>query len=410
MLKTLSFDKWAVYGEFADTVNRWQASFGESAPKEGLKEKWDITTLRSFDVQGKLDSGKLEIMERFYKVLGLPENQAFLTLYTKNGVWTQNQVYAPIVQMGAEGLVIKVDGLFIPLTIASSNNDGVPSIVIKAQLNGAWKAVRVQSKSRSFKDAYGKDFSVERLNLMLPVTEDNLCLVEIPFHPKLDYMKSSGIANAYFTGNLDYFRSTLEAELSVAKAGDGGGGGPMADLNKIFRKVWPKVIQLMTRSDGSLEPLLLKFTEWRLVEGERILYPAYAFRLDPDTKARLVVACQEDWKVECWGEKDEHGLKPHHLMSEIEWIAIGAAKDSVKRLQFVNSQPGHIKVLNPDRNLNNIPNHLVLPISTYTEEKQLKFFKMVYQPTAALPPAPTQVESGNPASTETVPVTAEEIF
>lgn len=382
-ITNLSFDNLPVCRRFATEVSIWQTS----KPSGEFRQEWSLDTLSTYRDSGHLDKATYDLIKGMYDTLGLASNDTLMTLYTRNKVWTDTQVFAPVVQFTPQGeMAIYIGDKPIILEVTQQvNEDGESNIVVKAPLimNGNTKAVlravSLKTANKQFKDENNRDLTVERLVLLLPITPDRRSFVEIPFHPNKDGRKTSNLSQAYLSRDYATFMATAQKELSVKSAG--GEGGVMMDLNRLFRGRWDKV-------KGALESLQgweIKFTGWKLITN--VPHPAYALRVD----LTETVETFDDCRVEVWGKGDK-GQRLSDKLSEVKWIAINANNAMTYVLDGLESQPGLLVVLEPNKtNPDFIPLAQINPMCHFSPEGQQKIFGQVEAPTKkALAPSTNQ--------------------
>jgi hypothetical protein len=371
----LTFDNLPVCHRFATEVSQWQTT----KPTGELRQEWSLDTMTAYRNSGHLDGDTYKLIKGLYDTLGLASNETFLTLHTRNQVWTDSQVYAPVVQFTPKGeMAIYIGDKPIILEVShQSNEDDEPNIVIKAPMyvGGALakRGVSIKTNPKKFKDDNNRELQVDRLVLLLPVTADRLSFVEIPFHPNKESRKSSNLSKAYFTRDFKTFWDTAQKELSVKSAG--GEGGAMMDLNRLFRGRWDKVQSTIE----SLQGWPITFSEWKLITN--VPHPAYALRVD----LTETVETFGDVRVEIWG-KNNKGQRLSAKLSEVKWIAINASNSMTYVLDGMESQPGQLTILWPNTtNSDFIPVARINPMCHYVAEDQQELFGAVAVPKALAP-------------------------
>lgn len=382
-ITNLSFENLPVCRRFATEVSIWQTS----KPTGEFRQEWSLDTMSNYRDSGHLDNATYDLIKGMYETLGLASNDKFLTLYTRNKVWTDTQVYAPVVQFTPQGeMAIYIGDKPIILDVShQTNEDGESLIVVKAPLimNGNPKAVlrgvSLKTANKLFKDDNNQHSLVERLVLLLPITPDRRSFVEIPFHPNKDGRKTSNLSQAYLSRDYATFMATAQKELSVKSAG--GEGGVMMDLNRLFRGRWEKVkgaIEILGRWE-------IKFSGWKLITN--VQYPAYALRVDLTETVETFGDC----RVEIWG-KNEKGQRLSDKLSEVKWIAINANNAMTYVLDGLESQPGSLVILGPNKiNPDFIPLAQINPSCHYPPATQQELFGQVVAPTKkALAPSTNQ--------------------
>jgi hypothetical protein len=401
MLNVLSFDKLAAYSEFMKGVRTWQAENIGKKVTEEYKEYWGLEKFTGLHRAGLLSDSQFDAISRFYTALQFKPDKSIITLYTRDGAWQDSQFYGPIIQWADKersSLVMNVNREKIPLELAQGQDThGIPQIWITAQIfdeshsTSVAKVLNSRGKPMKFRGVDGKDFQVDRLVGLLPVSPDRRTLVEIPFHPGSDYYKSDSIYQAYQTGDLKTFWDTCQKELSVA--GAGMQGGPIIDANRLFRgRARTELLRDFTERHGGLIILCETF---QFVPGD---FPAWAFKAD----LTQIIRMWGDEPVEGWGEKP----KPIYHLSEVVWVSISANSKLTEGFDKIAPQPCLLNILGPNRkNPDYIPQMQVLPICYFAPEKQQKLFGKVHVP-AAIMPAPVKPET----VVDIIPVEASEVF
>lgn len=405
MLNVLSFDKLDAYTVFMQSVREWQAENLGKKTTEEYKEYWGLERFTGLHKAGFLKDNQFDAISRLYQALNFSPDKGIVTLYTRGGSWQDSQVYGPIIQWADKeqtSMVLNIGGEKLPLEVTQGTDAHEnPQVWVKALLcdeaHGPlapnWKALNTRNKQMKFRGDDGKDIMVDRLVGLLPVSPDRRTMVEIPFHPGADYYKSSSICQAFQTGDFKTFWETCRKELSIA--GAGGQGGPIIDLNRVFRG--RQRGELLREFVEKHKGLLIRCETFRYIPGD---FPAWAFKVDLST----VIKLWGDEQVEGWGKKP----KPVYYLSEVVWVSISASSKLTDGFDRLVPQPCIINVKGPNpKNYDYIPQVEVLPISCFKPDKQQKLFGTVFVPPAI---EPTPIMPAIAAAPEIVPVDASTVF